>query len=151
MTNENRPLLADRFEFPSLEEGQILYREGDRADALYVVASGTMQIVVGDPAVPQLKHFMSPGETIGAVALITGQSIHTTAQAMTDAGLYRSQEDALASAMSEAADLERAVARARQLIARFAAMEGQASMAHPAAMLDRLRGLIRRLGAPAFH
>ena len=155
MANENRVLLARRFEFTSLDEGQLLYREGDKADALYVVASGTMQIVVGDSAAPQLRHSMGPGETIGAVALITGQSIHATARALTDAGLYRLQEDSLASAMGEApdlaVDLERTVARAQQLIARFAAMEGQASMAHPAALLDRLRGFIRRLGAPAFH
>ena len=155
MTDRNRTLLAERFEFTSLDEGQLLYREGDKADTLYVVASGTMQIVVGDPAAPQIKHRMSPGETIGALALITGQSIHATAQALTDAGLYRLREDALASAMSTmpelAADLEQTVARAQQLIARFAAVEGEASMAHPAALLDRLRGFIRRLGAPAFQ
>ena len=155
MTDRNRALLAERFEFTSLDEGQLLYREGDKADALYVVASGTMQIVVGDPTAPQLRHRMSPGETIGALALITGQSIHATAQALTDAGLYRLREEALASAMNAApelaTDLEQTVARAQQLIARFAAMEGEASLTHPAALIDRLRGLIRRLGAPAFH
>lgn len=86
--------------------------------------------------------------------MITGQNIHATAQALTNAGLYRLREAALADAMNTvpelAADLKQTVARAQQLIARFATMEGEMSMTHPAALIERLRSFIRRLRAPAF-
>ena len=155
MAEQNRALLAERFEFTLLPEGQLLFRAGDKAEALYVVASGTIEIVSGDPAAPQIKHRMSPGETVGALALITGQSIHATALALTDAGLYRLREDALGAVVSTvpelAADLEQTVARAQRLISRFATMEGEASLTHPAALLDRLRTFIRRLASPTIR
>ena len=65
--------LAGHFEPVSLERDEYLFHQGDEAYALFVVVSGTAEITRRGDTGNQLLHRMGPGESLGAIGLITGE------------------------------------------------------------------------------
>jgi CRP-like cAMP-binding protein len=63
--------------------GQILFSTGDPGDALYIVASGKVEILEGD----QLIASLSEGEAFGEMALLSGSSRTATARSASDVEL----------------------------------------------------------------
>lgn len=57
-----------------VSRGQYLYRSGDEAENLYSIRSGSIKLVVGDPAgAEQVTGFYLPGELVGLDALASGE------------------------------------------------------------------------------
>jgi CRP-like cAMP-binding protein len=65
--------------------GQILFREGESGDALYIVAEGQVDIQANG----QLLETLGPGDILGEMALIDDQPRMATAIARTDCLLTR--------------------------------------------------------------
>jgi CRP/FNR family cyclic AMP-dependent transcriptional regulator len=57
-------------ELVSLDAGEFLFREGDAADALYIVQKGTLRVVSGSTVYETLK----PGGIVGEMALVDQSS-----------------------------------------------------------------------------
>ncbi len=72
-------------EWVSLEGGEILFERGDEGDAAYIVISGRMRIVDGARALNEI----GPGETLGEMALLSGEPRGATVLAMRDSLLAR--------------------------------------------------------------
>ena len=75
-----------------LAAGKLLYRQGDTADALYLVESGRLRVVVGGDRVPgqeRVLRFVGPGEILGEAAFMAETSHVTSAVAVDDARLWR--------------------------------------------------------------
>jgi CRP/FNR family transcriptional regulator, cyclic AMP receptor protein len=53
-------------EVVSLDAGEFLFREGDAADALYIVRKGTLRVVSGSTVYETLK----PGGIVGEMAIV---------------------------------------------------------------------------------
>jgi CRP-like cAMP-binding protein len=70
MGNERAPAdatgLDSSTEVVSLDAGEFLFREGDAADALYIVRKGTLRVVSGSSVYETLK----PGGIVGEMAII---------------------------------------------------------------------------------
>jgi NTE family protein/lysophospholipid hydrolase len=65
--------------------GQVLFRQGDSADSMFVVVSGRFRIVAEDALDgEQVVGEVAPGETIGEFALLTNDVRSATAYAMRD-------------------------------------------------------------------
>jgi NTE family protein len=64
-----------------LEKGRIVYRAGDDADALYLVASGAVDVVDGDTTIVRY----GPGEIFGESVLLEGERRRVTARIALDA------------------------------------------------------------------
>lgn len=82
--------LTGRVRLVSLSRGQSLFRQGDAADAWYVVISGRLQVVVetaegGDQVVGEA----SRGESVGEMALLTGEPRSASLYALRDTVLMR--------------------------------------------------------------
>jgi predicted acylesterase/phospholipase RssA/CRP-like cAMP-binding protein len=93
------PGLLDHADDPGnwihLDAGDVLFREGDIADALYLVVHGTLEKVhVGRDQTSRFLGMMAQGEVIGETALLVEGCRTTTVRAIRDSEVVRiSRED----------------------------------------------------------
>ena len=69
--------------------GQVIFREGDPAGRMYVVAEGEIKILVGS----QVVEIAGPGSIFGEMALIDGSPRSATVIAKTDCELAAIDEN----------------------------------------------------------
>lgn len=84
--------LLPAIRWKELGAGEILFREGDTADAMYVVVSGRLRATRDDDGQSRTIGDISRGETVGEMALLTGDVRSATVHALRDcllAGLDR--------------------------------------------------------------
>ena len=138
-----RDLLARRFVAVQLAPGGVLARQGDTPEALFIVTSGTLEIVVEEAAGPRVVYRMSPGESLGMAGLVTGSANAATATALTPLGAYRLSRDDLAAAVEAepalAASLEALAQRGLAAMRRDVTAGQESELGHPEAFLARLR------------
>lgn len=89
-------MIADfesRVEWVLLRGGEVLLRQGDEGDSLYILVSGRLRAVAQDDggATRRLNE-IAPGETVGEMALITGEARSATVYALRDSKLVRLDE-----------------------------------------------------------
>ena len=140
-----RELLAERFTAIWLEPGNTLIREGEMPEALFVVASGTVEITRTASGRPRVVHRMSPGESLGAVGLITGSPYAVTATALTPLKAFRLDKKDIAAAIDArpdlAAGLEALAQRGMAALRRETVAQADAQLTHPE-FLSRLRSFV---------
>lgn len=85
-----RARLADELRWTTLPRGAPLFRQGEVADDLYFVASGTLRVVAtrADGCDVSLGE-VGPGEPVGEMALLSGERRMATARAAADCELLR--------------------------------------------------------------
>ena len=72
---EEAALVLDEFEPSVCRGGDWLFRQGDAADCLYLLARGRMQVWLGQAAGDREERLVAevnPGETIGEIGMLTG-------------------------------------------------------------------------------
>jgi len=69
-----------------LHEGEVLFRQGDPADALYVVAEGAVVPIAEDGTRCKLS-VLEPGDFFGEIALVTDQPRNATIEALVETEL----------------------------------------------------------------
>lgn len=76
--------LSAAFRWLRLDRGETLFAEGAPGDAVYVVASGRLQAQVLDAktGMPRRVGEIAPGETVGEMALVTGEARSATVVAL---------------------------------------------------------------------
>jgi CRP-like cAMP-binding protein len=87
--------VAERCAF---QPGEIIFREGDVADAMYVVAQGEVDIVKADATVLSTRQ---PGEEFGEMAFFDGGRRSATARAGRNCHLIRVRYDSLRQLLRE--------------------------------------------------
>jgi CRP-like cAMP-binding protein len=68
--SEERVTLVERFQTRIFEKGEKLVTEGEEAQGLHLLASGGVEVVVREGGEPMVIATLSPGETVGEVALV---------------------------------------------------------------------------------
>ena len=99
LTEEERRALGHRLALRTLRRGDVLMREGDPADALYVVVSGRFAVRREGRHDPVSE--IGPGQPVGEIAFLTGGARTATVSAMRDSlvlALSRAEFDALVAA-----------------------------------------------------
>lgn len=79
--------LRSSVRWTQLSAGEILFREGDEADSMYVVVSGRLRATRREDDQSQVVGEITRGETVGEMALLTGGKRSATVQAMRDSVL----------------------------------------------------------------
>lgn len=147
----DRDLLASHFTSQWLQPGETLIREGDMPEALFVIASGVAEITREEPAGPRVVYRMSPGESLGAIGLITGAPYTATATALTPLKAFRLGRAEIAAAIKAkpeiAQGLEALARRGQEALRRNAAAHEDAQLGQPEMFLSRLRHFLRLLTA----
>ncbi|HEY4057824.1 MAG TPA: cyclic nucleotide-binding domain-containing protein, partial [Kofleriaceae bacterium] len=93
-----------------MEQGAVLFREGDIGDALYVIVEGEVSVQAeGPPRVEMAR--LGPGSFIGEVALMTDQPRSATVQALQPSELLRIDRQTLSRVLAAHGDVLRAVLR----------------------------------------
>ena len=73
-----------------LRGGEALVTQGDRADDMFVVVHGSLEVVVtGRTGRPRLVDVLGPGASVGEMALLTGEPRSATVRAIRDSELVR--------------------------------------------------------------
>jgi predicted acylesterase/phospholipase RssA/CRP-like cAMP-binding protein len=103
--------MAERSERVRLAAGEWLFRAGDPADALYVVASGRIEAVLDDDG-HSVMRTLARGDVIGELALLTGAPRSASVRARRDAELVRLAGADLAALLREQPEAALALTRA---------------------------------------
>jgi len=81
--------VAERLRSVHLPAGEALMREGDPADALYLVVSGRLRACVGHGADERAVGEIPRGEVVGELGLLTGEPRSATVRAVRDSHLLK--------------------------------------------------------------
>ena len=81
---EQLHLIAERSRLVEYKKGETIYREGDLAEALYIIASGRLQVFTVTDGQKQLYTVLHNGDTFGEVSLLTGETHSATVEALND-------------------------------------------------------------------
>jgi NTE family protein len=94
--------LAQEFAWFNLPGGQVLFDEGDKDDALYIVLSGRLGAFVRNEEVKDtfVRHMLA-GETVGEMALLSGEPRSATVAALRGTELLRLSKAGFAMLTSE--------------------------------------------------
>jgi thioredoxin reductase (NADPH) len=79
LTDDQLRILATYGERRPTQEGDVLFREGDRSCDFYVVLEGAVAIVEGYDADEQVIGVHGPGRFLGELGLLTGEAVFVTA------------------------------------------------------------------------
>jgi CRP-like cAMP-binding protein len=103
-----RKLLKERH----LSQNQIVFRQGDLADALYIVLAGRMRISVTNPTGGEkVLNFAGVGDVVGEMGLLSGDPRSATATTTTDTTLLQLRKADFDSLLSNDLDFMRELAR----------------------------------------
>ena len=95
-------LLTARGTATRISTGAVLFREGDRASAVYGVVSGRVRIEVGTPTGGRLVLALKgPGDVLGEIGALDGRPRSATAVAIEAAELVRVSVDDLLGALAD--------------------------------------------------
>jgi len=82
--------LAGRVHLRTFPAGKPVVRQGDRAEAFYVVRRGTLQVVEADPesGAERVLRTLGPGESFGELALVEAAPRSATVRAVSEAQVF---------------------------------------------------------------
>eukprot|EP00123_Amoebidium_parasiticum_P017189 comp23746_c0_seq1/m.41012 comp23746_c0_seq1/g.41012 ORF comp23746_c0_seq1/g.41012 comp23746_c0_seq1/m.41012 type:complete len:738 (-) comp23746_c0_seq1:109-2322(-) len=90
---EKLALLGSLFRFTQFSQGEMLWREGDSSDSMYIVVSGAVSISITLDAQPSLLQDYGQNELLGERALLEDSVRTTTATATTDCVLLQLRKE----------------------------------------------------------
>jgi CRP-like cAMP-binding protein len=102
--------LVANLQLVSLEPRELLFREGDPSDALYVIVEGELSVQSEGPPRMETQR-LGPGTFLGEVALMTDQPRSATVVCVQPAELLRIDRQTLAAVLANHGDVLRAVLR----------------------------------------
>ena len=85
----NLARLIPSFEQVELKSGEIVFRQGEPGDALFIIIHGTVRVFLEQGGQSHEIACLGPGECFGEMALLTGEPRSADVQAMTDLVLLK--------------------------------------------------------------
>jgi small-conductance mechanosensitive channel len=146
-----RDMIAGHLTEILLQPGEKLIEQDGIPSALFFIASGALEITIQEPnQLPRVVHRMGPGESLGAIGLITGSPYAATATALTPVCAYRLDKAAIAAAIAQMPALRdglEALAKRGQAALRNDATAPENQVApQPEMFLAKLRSFLSVLG-----
>jgi CRP-like cAMP-binding protein len=144
-----RDELAAHFRPAWLNPNDTLIRQGATVEALFIVVTGVVEVVVSEPGGPRVLDRISPGGSIGAIGLVTGVPFSATATALTPLKVYRLDKSGFAAAIAAmpelVAGLEAVARRGQAALLRDAGAHENTEIGRPDVFLSKLHEFLRRL------
>jgi NTE family protein len=85
-TEDQLLLIAERTRLVEYKKGESVYRQGDVADAFYMVSSGRLRVIARDGSGPeQVLAVLHNGDSFGEISLLTGETHSASVEALNDA------------------------------------------------------------------
>ena len=87
---------AAHLELVTLLQGDLLFKQGDAGDRMYVITRGALSVLLtGADRQERRIDVLDSGESVGEIALLTGQKRSATVRALTDSRLISLSKDGL--------------------------------------------------------
>jgi small-conductance mechanosensitive channel/CRP-like cAMP-binding protein len=86
--------LAERAALRLFSPGEVIVRQGDQGDELYIVLRGEVSVVLDGPTTPVEVSRLGAGEFFGEMALVTGEARTATVRAVAECELLVIDHDA---------------------------------------------------------
>jgi NTE family protein len=83
-TEKQLLLIASRTRLVEYKKGEAVYREGDVANAFYIVVSGRLRVFSGMGVQEKTFTVLHDGDAFGEISLLTGETHSATVQALND-------------------------------------------------------------------
>jgi small-conductance mechanosensitive channel len=142
--------LATRMRSRDCAAGEVVVRQGDPGDFLYVLGEGLLDVEIVREDATTIRDRIGPGEVFGEISLLTGEPRGATVTAAFDSVVYeihRQDLDPILQARPEIAEGLATVMAAHQAHnERYDMAQGQAAVPTRDDLLARLRQLFRREG-----
>jgi NTE family protein len=97
-----RRALVDQAETIRVEGGEWLFRQGDPADAMYVVRSGRLDVLREEQGEPELLNELGRGSIIGELGLLSAENRSASIRSRRDATLLRVDRDTFTKMLADA-------------------------------------------------
>lgn len=78
-------IVAKATRLVEFKKEEVIYREGDQADALYIVVSGRLKVFTQSDGREKVYTFLHKGDSFGEISLLTGETHSATVKAQNDA------------------------------------------------------------------
>ena len=113
LTDAERATLAERVAIYTFTGGEVIFRQGDSGDALYLVCAGKVEVRVADAEGQVVfRTMLGPGDFFGEISLMTGAPRSATVAALEDTELLEVEKGDLRPLFQENPDLGDAISRA---------------------------------------
>lgn len=159
LPSESLEAVASRLRIEHYERGAIVFRRGDPADALYLVRSGQVEVVV--PGTEEPVAFLGPRSFVGEMGLLLEEPRSATLRVASDAELWVLARDDLKALLAEhlplalnlSEELSRRLAGTTRRLAppavtRFTALWGEATGKLARVLLEAKAGPVGVLALP---
>lgn len=94
-SGRGRARVSEKMELQSFEAGAVIFHEGDPPDHLYVVATGTVEVVAGlEGDDGDVQRTLRPGRLLGELGILGGHARTATARAAEACELWAIERDA---------------------------------------------------------
>jgi CRP-like cAMP-binding protein len=137
--------LESQLRVKRMEPGEILFAQGAEDAALYVIASGVLEVSRQMGAVYEVIGCIGAGEYIGEISLLTGAPHAATATARTYCQIYQLPREAIEPMLSQsvalASSLDRSVRRGLEILHREVAVRATPSIGARGQLLMRIRSM----------
>jgi cAMP-dependent protein kinase regulator len=110
LDGEQLEALVEKIELVTLDPGEVLFREGDTGDSLFIISEGEVAVVSEGPPRAELSRLL-PGSFFGEVALITETPRSATIAAVTRTELLAIDRDVVRALVAEHPDTLRVILR----------------------------------------
>ena len=151
LASDEQELFVGHFTACSFEVGDMLLKEGQEPEALFLLASGTAEVTTGTGAGKRMLSFVTPGDSVGMVALIMGGPSRVTATALTALEAYRLNKADLAELLRShpalASNLEVLARRGLAWLQCEASAHMDSQIEQPEMFLSRVKQFLHRLSA----
>jgi small-conductance mechanosensitive channel/CRP-like cAMP-binding protein len=145
----DRNLLSEHLAEVWYAPGDKLIEQGDDPQALYILASGTVEISDSSTATNNVIFRLGPGGSLGAVGMITGSPYAATAMALTPVVAYRLDKQGVGDALAVRPELVTSLevlARRGQHMQRADVVARQSDqLDEPEMFLSKLRSFLRKI------
>jgi small-conductance mechanosensitive channel/CRP-like cAMP-binding protein len=148
---DERGLFAEHFAVETYDAGKCLIYQNEMPKAVFLIASGTVELTRLDANGTRVLMRASPGDSICAMAMITGMPTLFTATALTPVSAFGLSDQSIAAVMrirpELAASLEAQAKRGSAWVRCETEARTDAKSSQPDLLIMRLRQFLRRLNA----
>ena len=95
LDNPGRQRLLDAAEAVTYSDGEVVVREGDPGDALFIIVDGLASVVADDMGSPKAVAELTDGAFFGEMAVITNQPRSATVKANGKLNVFRIPKEAV--------------------------------------------------------
>src|SRR6267142_3611130 len=105
LTDAQLQILRDRAEVRHYNLGDLVFRQGDAGDGMYLVYSGKVRVLREENGTQVPLNILYPGEHFGELALMSRQPRNASTRAAADSTLIAISADAVAAVLQSSSDL----------------------------------------------